>query len=103
VAARDGSDLFLPLKAALVGVVALWDIFDVHYYIAILLDLERLYWLQRTVEAKAEFTKLESKLSAFSAIAEAHQAEPRMLDENLQTRLVSITKCVSSRITIVPG
>jgi len=27
-AARDGSDLFLPLKAALVGVVALWDIFD---------------------------------------------------------------------------
>jgi len=29
VAARDGSDLFLPLKAALVGVVALWDICDV--------------------------------------------------------------------------
>jgi len=29
VAARDGSDLFLPLKAALVGVVALWDMFDV--------------------------------------------------------------------------
>jgi len=29
VAARDGSDLFLPLKAALVGVVALWDVFDV--------------------------------------------------------------------------
>ena len=28
-AARDGSDLFLPLKAALVGVVALWDVFDV--------------------------------------------------------------------------
>jgi len=28
-AARDGSDLFLPLKAALVGVIALWDIFDV--------------------------------------------------------------------------
>jgi len=28
-AARDGSDLFLPLKAALVGVVALWDLFDV--------------------------------------------------------------------------
>jgi len=29
VAARDGSDLILPLKAALVGVVALWNIFDV--------------------------------------------------------------------------
>ena len=29
MAVRDGSDLFLPLKAALVGVVALWDIFDV--------------------------------------------------------------------------
>jgi len=32
VAARDGSDLFLPLKAALVGVVALWDIFDVRNF-----------------------------------------------------------------------
>jgi len=31
VAARDGSDLFLPLKAALVGVVALWDLFDVRH------------------------------------------------------------------------
>jgi len=103
VAARDGSDLFLPLKAALVGVVALWDIFDVHHFIAISLAHWCLHWLQRTVEAKAEFTKLESKLSAFSAIAEAHQAEPRMLDANLQNRLVSITKCVSCRITILPG
>jgi len=32
-AARDGSDLFLPLKAALVGVVALWDLFDVRHSI----------------------------------------------------------------------
>lgn len=32
VAARDGSDLFLPLKAALVGVVALWDLFDVRHF-----------------------------------------------------------------------
>ena len=30
-AARDGSDLFLPLKATLVGIVALWDIFDVRH------------------------------------------------------------------------
>jgi len=28
-AARDGSDLFLPLKAALVGVVAIWDVYNV--------------------------------------------------------------------------
>jgi len=28
-AARDGSDLFLPLKAALVGVVKIWDICEV--------------------------------------------------------------------------
>jgi len=33
-AARDGSDLFLPLKAALVGVVALWDIWDVSHCIS---------------------------------------------------------------------
>jgi len=30
-AARDGSDLFLPLKAALVSVLAIWDIVDVCY------------------------------------------------------------------------
>jgi len=32
IAVRDGSDLFLPLKAALVGVVALWDIIDVRHF-----------------------------------------------------------------------
>ena len=32
-AVRNGSDLFLPLKAALVGVLAIWDIFDVHLLI----------------------------------------------------------------------
>jgi len=31
-AARDGSDLFLPLKAALVGVVSIWNIFDVRHH-----------------------------------------------------------------------
>jgi len=31
VAARNSSDLFLPLKAALVGVLAIWDIFDVRH------------------------------------------------------------------------
>jgi len=36
VAARDGSDLFLPLKAALVGVVALWDVCDVSRSLCIL-------------------------------------------------------------------
>jgi len=34
-AARDGLDLFLPLKAALVGVVALWDLFDVSHLISL--------------------------------------------------------------------
>jgi len=46
VAARDGSDLFLPLKAALVGVVALWDIFDVCHFPSlhlILLNLDVAY------------------------------------------------------------
>jgi len=89
-AARDGSDLFLPLKAALVGVVALWDLFDVSD--SILFDSSRLNMLQCTVEAKTEFMKLESKLAAFKAIAEAQQAEPRALDENLQARLKSLTQ-----------
>jgi len=48
--------------------------------------------LQRAVQAKAEFTKLESKLAAFKAIAETQQAEPRALDESLQTRLKSLAQ-----------
>jgi len=88
-AARDGSDLFLPLKAALVGVVALWDLFDVSD--SILFKSSRLNILQRTVEAKTEFMKLESKLAAFKAIAEAQQVEPRALDESLQARLKSLS------------
>jgi len=97
VAARDGSDLFLPLKAALVGVVALWDLFDVCHFDLIVYSYSDC--LQRTVEAKAEFTKLESKLGAFKAIADAHQAEPRTIDESLQARLKSLAKCVFRNFT----
>ena len=43
MAARDGSDLFLPLKAALVGVVALWDVFDVRRLFRSSFALLRLY------------------------------------------------------------
>jgi len=91
-AARDGSDLFLPLKAALVGVVALWDLFDVSNPVTG--DSFRLSCLQRTAEAKVEFMKLESKLVAFKAIAEVQQAEPRALDESLQARLKALALCV---------
>jgi len=38
-AVRDGSDLFLPLKAALTGVVKLWDIWDVSWLNEIRLHL----------------------------------------------------------------
>jgi len=38
VAARDGSDLFLPLKAALVSVVAIWDVFDVCHFTPIRIE-----------------------------------------------------------------
>jgi len=55
--------------------------------------------MQRTVEAKAEFTKLESKLVAFKAIADAHQTEPRTIDESLQARLRSLAKCVFRNFT----
>ena len=58
------------------------------------LPLHCLDWIQRTVEAKAEFTKLESRLSAFKAIADAHQDESGKVDEGLRTRLKSITQCV---------
>jgi len=50
--------------------------------------------MQRTVEAKAEFTKLESRLNAFKAIADAHQDEPGKVDEGLRTRLKSIAQYV---------
>jgi len=90
MAARDGSDLFLPLKAALVGVVALWDIWDVCCLICRETFRSKLF--QRTVEAKAEFTKLESKLVAFKVIAEAYQVEPGVLDESLQMRLKALVR-----------
>jgi len=48
--------------------------------------------IQRTVEAKAEFMKLESRLAAFKAIADAHQDHPREVDQNLKIRLVTIVK-----------
>lgn len=50
--------------------------------------------MQRTIEAKAEFTRLESKLVAFKAIADAHLAEPHALDESLHARLKLLTEYV---------
>jgi len=56
--------------------------------------------LQRTAEAKAEFTKLESKLIAFKAIADVQQAERRALDENLQARLKSLALQVADDLAL---
>ena len=97
-AVRDGSDLILPLKAALVGIVALWNLWDVRCEIAVLSSHSNM--IQRTAEAKAEFLKLESKLAAFKAIADAHRDHPREVDQSLQIRLDSITQLVYDRAEI---
>jgi len=85
---RDGSDMFLPLKAALTGVVKIWDICEacacllIHKYVLILL-------LKRTKQVKEEYEKLESRLAHLNAVTQAYGKKDH-LDPDLKLRLDSI-------------
>jgi len=63
VAARDGSDLFLPLKAALVGVVALWDIFDVRHFTLPLFPTETVCSVPSKPRQSSRSSKVNSRRS----------------------------------------
>ena len=91
--ARDGADLCLPLKAALVGVVKIWDICEVCYSTRtahILIDIH-----QRTSQVKDEYMRANGKLAHLHTIAIAYGKE-KGLDEKLQKRLYEISAYATS-------
>jgi len=90
--ARDGSDLFLPLKAALVGVVKIWDICEVQAQL-FLTTFKPDLLLQRTAGVNDCYKNLESRLAHLRAVTEAlNKRGP--LDSNLKHRLSNIAQCV---------
>jgi len=91
-AARDGSDLCLPLKAALVGVVKIWDVCEVKA--SPLSRLLLIGYIQRTIEVKEEYKKLESRLAHLYALTQAY-GKRNHLDPNLKLRLETISRSVS--------
>jgi len=54
--------------------------------------------VQRTTEAKVEFTKLKSRLDAINAIAAVHRDE---VDPTLQARLAAIVEYVIENILAI--
>ena len=92
-AARDGSDLCLPLKAALVGVVKIWDICQVCNARDILVS-NLTGPVQRTAEVKDEYEKLESRLAHLNAVSSAY-GKRNHINPSLKQRLDSIAMCVN--------
>jgi len=86
--ARDGADMCLPLKAALVGVVKIWDICEVCFINRLVHKLIRMY--QRTSQVKDEYMRANGKLAHLHKIAIAYGKE-KGLDEKLQKRLDEIS------------
>jgi len=98
VAARDGSDLFLPLKAALVGVVALWDVFDVRRLSSILiaslmLDVAYSRGQGRVYKAREQAQCVYSSFGPKWRRPEAtHAHAPKLV-----SRVVAAILCLSTR------
>jgi len=87
-AARDGSDLCLPLKAVLTGVVKIWDVCEARTcFLPHTFALRFLF--QRTTQVKEEYEKLESRLAHLSAVTHAHGKKGH-LDPDLKLRLDGI-------------
>jgi len=91
--ARDGADMCLPLKAALVGVVKIWDICEVCFTNPLVHKLIRMY--QRTSQLKDEYMRANGKLVQLHRIAIAYGKE-KGLDEKLQKRLDEISEYAPS-------
>ena len=87
--ARDGADLCLPLKAALVGVVKIWDICEVCRCCIFVLVLINVF--QRTGQVKDEYQRANGKLAHLHKIAIAYGKE-KGLDGKLQKRLDEISR-----------
>jgi len=93
-AARDGSDLCLPLKAALVGAVKILEICEARS--DLLLYTKKLTVLkQRTAEIKDQYNVLASRLTHLAAVTDALSKRSH-LDPNLKQRLENIAACVET-------
>ena len=80
--------MFLPLKAALTGVVKIWDICEA--CTCLLLHKPVLMQpLQRTKQVKEDYEKLESRLAHLNAVTQAYGKKDH-LDPDLKLRLDSI-------------
>jgi len=86
--ARDGADMCLPLKAALVGVVKIWDICEVCCTNTPVRKPIRRH--QRTSQVKDEYQRANGKLAHLHKIAIAYGKE-KGLDGKLQNRLDEIS------------
>jgi len=94
-AARDGSDLFLPLKAALVGVVKIWDICEVRAQLFLATFKPDLFF-QRTAGVNNCYKNLEGRIAHLRAVTETlYKRGP--LDSNLKHRLDNIAQCANIR------
>ncbi|OCH83711.1 hypothetical protein OBBRIDRAFT_840270 [Obba rivulosa] len=73
---RDGCDLFLPLKAALVGVVAAMDIVD------------------NVEDAQGGFREIAMKIQGFQSVISRYQSEQGMLPSVICKRLEPLSRRV---------
>ena len=90
-AARDGADLCLPLKAALVGAVKIFEICEVRKkqrFSIIFLTV----FSQRTTEISDQYRQLGSRLAHLGAVTGALSTR-NDLEPNLMQRLKGIAEC----------
>ena len=89
-AARDGADMFLPLKAALVGAVKIFEICEATKILSLyLLDLIGL--IQRTAEVSEQYQNLKSRVAHLGAVTGA-LSKRSQLDPSLVQRLHNIAE-----------
>jgi len=91
-AARDGADLCLPLKAALVGAVKIFEICEAGTKL-ILSHAALTCLLQRTVEVREQYDNLKSRLAHLGAVTGALSKRTHQ-NSNLMRRLDSIAEYV---------
>jgi hypothetical protein len=76
-AIRDGSDLFLPLKAALVGIVKIMDIMEVRRAATTLVRSP--IWLeQRVGDVQDDFLEMTVKIRALQTIFTTYQSQSQI-------------------------
>ena len=97
--ARDGSDLFLPLKAALVGVVALMDVVEACSFVLFLSlgvfhSLLPLSVLQGTGEAESSFQEIVQKVNGLESVFSKYTKED--LPTVIEDRHNGLISCAAS-------